>query len=181
MGELAGQWMVLVAGPVRSGKSTLAGRIAERFGGMRVGFGDAVRQRTLELGLPAGRTSWQQVGAQWVAEDPEGMCDAVLANAAGQAVVVVDGVRHQHIYELLRTRAGSRRVVLVYVDADIGVRRQRLALDGLGAADIAQILGHSTEAELPGLRDAADMVADGTNGTHQVLADIGARIAGGRA
>ena len=45
MAQLTDRWMILVAGPMRSGKSTLGGRIVERFGGVRVGFGDAVRHR----------------------------------------------------------------------------------------------------------------------------------------
>lgn len=180
MGAKTVRSMVLVAGPVRAGKSTLARDIAERLGGMLVGFGDAVRQRTLALGLPAERASWQEVGERWVDEDSEGLCDTVLAPIAGQALVVVDGVRHRHVYDLLRARAAGRRVVLVYVDADAGTRRKRLARDGIGAAATERVLAHSTETELPWLRSAADIVADGTSSAEQVLAALRALISGGR-
>lgn len=170
MTESTSLWMILIAGPVRSGKSTLGRRIAERFDGRLVGFGDAVRQRTRTMELPEERGSWQQVGEDWVARDPEGLCDSVLAPTAGEALVVVDGVRHRSIYCRLRVRAAGG-LVLVFVDADESVRRYRLALDGIGDEAIGQVLSHSTEAELPWLRDKADIVADGTrNATHVLIA-----------
>ena len=174
------QWMILIAGPVRSGKSTLARSVTEQFAGMRVGFGDAVRQRARSLGLPDERSFLQQVGEEWVARDPGGLCDTVLASAAGQALVVVDGVRHRRVHDLLRARAEGRRVVLVFVDADVGVRRDRLASDGISDEAIDRVLGHSTETELPWLRDSADLVADGTRDTAQVLVALEALIIGDR-
>ncbi len=178
MAQAARHWMILIAGPVRSGKSTLARRIAERFSGTRVGFGDAVRQRTQTLGLPDERSSWQQVGEEWVARDPEGLCDAVLAPTAGQSLVVVDGVRHRSVHDLLRARAEGRRVVLVFVDAQVSVRRDRLASDGISDEAMGLVLSHSTETELPWLRDRADIVADGTGDAELVLGALEALITG---
>lgn len=171
--------MILIAGSMRSGKSTLASGIIERFGGMKVGFGDAVRERAQALGLPNERRWLQQVGEEWVAQDPGGLCDAVLAPSLGEAVVVVDGVRHQHVHSLLRARAHGRRVVLVFVDADMRVRRDRLGFDGIGNEAIDQVVRHSTEQETPLLRDAADIVVDGTMDTTHALAVLEALIAGG--
>lgn len=179
MTQLTDQWMIMVAGSMRSGKSTLARRIVERFGGVRVGFGDAVRRRAQELGLPRERRLLQQIGEEWVACDPEGLCDAVLASSAGQAMVVVDGVRHQHIHGMLRERAQGRRVILIFVDTGIGVRRDRLAVDGVKGEAIDTLLNHSTENELPLLREVADIVADGTRDAAQVLAALEGLIAGG--
>ena len=179
MAQVIDQWMILIAGPMRSGKSTLARRIVERFGGVRLGFGDAVRRRVQALGLPVERSFLQKVGEEWVARDPGALCDAVLTPSAGEAVVVVDGVRHQHVHGLLRARAQGRRVVLVFVDADVRVRRDRLALDGINVEAIDGVLNHSTEKELPWLREAADMVVDGTMGTTQALVALEALIVGG--
>ncbi|SRR6266496_1222905 len=181
MAQLTNQWMILIAGPTRSGKSTLAKSIAERFGGVRVGFGDAVRRRVQALGLPIERRFLQQVGEDWVARDPGGLCDAVLTPSAGEAVVVVDGVRHRSVHGLLRARAQGRRAVLVFVDADVLVRRARLALDGINDEAIDEVLNHSTEKELPLLREAADIVVDGTRDTTQALVALEALIAGGEA
>jgi predicted kinase len=177
----ANQRMILIAGPVRSGKSTLAKHVVERFGGIRVGFGDAVRQRTRMLGLPDERSFWQQVGEEWVTSDAEGLCDATLAPAAEETLVVVDGLRHRSVYDLLRARAGGRRVVLVFVDADVSVRRDRLAADRISVSDaaIGQVLTHSTEAELPWLRGRADIVTDGTRDASLVLDALAALIADG--
>jgi cytidylate kinase len=171
-----GQWMILIAGPVRSGKSTLAKRLARHFGGMRVGFGDVVRQRTLALGLPGERRFWQQVGEELVARDPDGLVDAVLAPTAGAALVVVDGVRHRRVYDLLRAPADGRRVVSVFVDADVSVRRDRLASDGIDREAIGRVLSHSTEAELPWLRESADIVTYGTSDAGQVIVALSSLI-----
>lgn len=179
MAQLTDQWMILVAGPMRSGKSTLARGIIERFGGIRVGFGDAVRRRAQESALPIERRLLQQIGEDWVTHDPEGLCDVVLAPSAGQAMVVVDGVRHERVHGVLRQRAQGRRAMLIFVDADVCVRRDRLALDGIKDEAIEPLLNHSTEKELPLLREAADIVVDGTTDTNQALAALEALIAGG--
>jgi predicted kinase len=179
MAQLTDQWMILVAGPMRSGKSTVARRIVERFGGVRLGFGDVVRRRAQALGLQDDRSSLQRVGEEWVTRDPGGLCDAVLTPSAGEAVVVVDGVRHQHVHGLLRARARGRRVVLVFVDADISVCRDRLALDGISDEAIDRALNHSTEKDLPLLREAADIVVDGTIDSVQALVALEALLAVG--
>lgn len=59
--SVARPWLVMIAGGVRSGKSTLARELAQRYAGTRVAFGDIVRQRTAALGLPGERRFWQQV------------------------------------------------------------------------------------------------------------------------
>jgi hypothetical protein len=178
MAPAASPWMILIAGPVRSGKSTLANRVVEQFGGIRVGFGDAVRQRTQIIGLPAERGFWQQVGEEWAGRDPAGLCAAVLSPAAGQALIVVDGVRHRSVHDLLRASAEDRRVVMVFVDAHVGVRRDRLASDGISVEAMSGVLSHSTEKDLPWLRARADIVADGTKDVAPVLGALGALIAG---
>ncbi len=165
MAQPTDRWMILIAGPVRSGKSTLAKRIAEQFGGMRVGFGDAIRRRAQALGLPDERTFLQQVGQEWVNKDPGGLCDTVLAPSTGEALVVVDGVRHRQVHSLLRARAQDRHVMTVFVDAEVRVRRDRLALDGISEEASDRVLNHSTEKELPWLRGTADILVDGTKDT----------------
>jgi dephospho-CoA kinase len=179
MAQLTDQWMILVAGPIRSGKSTLAGHIVGRFGGVRVSFGDAVRRRVKALGLPDERRLLQQVGEEWVAHDPEGLCDAVLMPSAGEVMVVVDGVRHQHVQDLLRAQSQGRRVIMVFVHVNIHVRRDRLIMDGISDEIIDRVLSHSTEKELPLLREAAEIVVDGTMDTTPVLVALEALMADG--
>lgn len=169
----------MIAGQVRSGKSTLARHLAERYDGLRVGFGDLVRQRTSTLGLPDERRFWQQVGEQWVAGDPGGLCDMVLTSVEGRPTVILDGVRHAHIYSLLKARAAGRRPVLIFVDTEMDVCRDRLASDGMDEDIIDQVLGHSTESELPLLRRVADFVVDGTQDAAEVFVILDALIGSG--
>src|SRR5258706_552105 len=121
--------------------------------------------RGRHYGRPSPRPDDRTRPAQRPAECSRGGRGRAVGKAAapgaGQALVVVDGGRPRPVYALLRARAAGRRVVLVYVDADAGTRRKRLARDGIGAAATERVLAHSTETELPWLRSAADIVADG--------------------
>lgn len=172
--------LIMIAGGVRSGKTKLAREIAARYDGVRVSFGDVVRERTLELGLPDERQFWQQVGEQWVGSEPESLCQLVMAPTAGWPVVVVDGVRHVKILGHIQASAKSRQSVLIFVDTAIEVRRARLASDQTDDGIIVGILGHSTESELPFLLRAADFVVDGTRDYSLVLPALDAFVQDGR-
>lgn len=178
IGRPASGWVIMIAGRVRSGKSTLARHLAARYDGLRVGFGDLVRQRTSLLGLPGERRFWQQVGEQWVTADSAGLCDAAMAPAEGSPIVIVDGVRHEHIYRMLKARAAGRRPVLIFVDTAMEVCRFRLASDGVTEEVIDEVLGHSTESELPLLRRSADFVVDGTRDAAEALVVLDDLIGG---
>jgi hypothetical protein len=65
---------------------------------------------------------------------------------------------------------------MIFVDADVSVRLERLASDGLIGEAVTRVLGHSTEAELEWLRSSADLLADGTKETAPVLSALAALI-----
>lgn len=167
-----------MSGPIRSGKSTVAVAIADALDAQRVGFGDAVRDRVRQQHLPDKRRSWQQVGEQWVEADPVGLCDLVLAPVLSSARLVVDGVRHESVWSILRSRFSDRRLVLAYVHASEEALRHRLAADGLDAASVNDVLYHSTEHDLPKMRAAADVVVDGEQGVDVALRQLKARLIG---
>lgn len=154
-------WVVLVSGPIRSGKSTVAVALADALDARRVGFGDAVRERVRQLHLPDKRRSWQQIGEQWVEADPVGLCDVVLASVLSSPRLVVDGVRHQSVLSILRARFSDRRLVLAYVHAGENTIRHRLAADGLNSASVDDVLYHSTEHSLTEMKASADIMVDG--------------------
>ena len=68
--------------------------------------------------------------------------------------------------------------MLVFVNAGVSVRRNRLALDGISDQAIDLALNHSTEKELPLLREAADIVVDGTMDTAKVLVALEGLLVG---
>lgn len=171
-------WVVLVSGPIRSGKSTVAVAIADAFDAQRVGFGDAVRERVRKQHLPDRRHNWQQVGEQWVEADPVGLCDVVLGPVLSSARLVVDGVRHETVLSILRARFSRRRLLLAYVHAGEETLRHRLAADGLDSAAVDDVLYHSTEQDLPGMREAADIVVDGEQSVDVALRRLKACLIG---
>ncbi|MFI0409202.1 AAA family ATPase [Actinomadura sp. 3N508] len=169
--------MVIVAGSVRSGKSTFARRVVDRSGGVCVGFGDVVRSRAAELGLPAERRSWQHVGEEWVRSDPVGLCEQVLSPVVHAPRIIVDGVRHIEVYALLVRRAQGRKTVLVFVDAEPRIRRRRLLRDAFDQPGLDEIMAHSTESELPELRGMADLLVDGTGDSTPALSALATLLA----
>ena len=67
----------------------------------------------------------------------------------------------------------------VFVDAEVRVRRDRLALDGISEEASDRVLNHSTEKELPWLRGTADILVDGTKDTTPTLVALEALMVGG--
>jgi hypothetical protein len=65
---------------------------------------------------------------------------------------------------------------MIFVDADVSVRRDRLISDGITNEAVTKVLGHSTEAELAWLRTKADLLADGTREIAPVLSALAALI-----
>lgn len=169
----------MISGNMRAGKSTLARQLAKRYGGTRVGFGEAIRQRAAELGLPDGRLSWQQLGEAWVDSDPESLCNTVMASAKGQAVVILDGVRHQRILQILQTKSIGRQSMLIFVDTALEICRTRLDSDGISEEVLEQVLTHSTELEMPALRRSASLVVDGARNYAELFIVLDAIIIGG--
>jgi cytidylate kinase len=154
--------IVGVSGPARSGKSTVAKGVAAATGGDRVSFGDYVRRIAVDRGFPERRQQLQALGQELLDElGPDEFTARVLADTEEAATLVVDGVRHLSVNDVLARRAD--RYLLVFVELDQGVRRSRLEeLEG-DSLDLSGVDDHSTECEAPALRGLADLVLDGAD------------------
>jgi dephospho-CoA kinase len=157
-------FLVAFSGPMGSGKSTISKQVAAQVGGKWTGFGDAVRSIAKERSLVGGREMLQELGAELVAKSPELFCRRVIseASAATDQLLVVDGVRHKSIRDHLAAVSWPRRFCLVYVDAPLELRLDRLkSRDGLSAEKAAALANHSTEIEVENkLRQLADKRVD---------------------
>lgn len=170
-------WILLIAGPTRSGKTTLAGRLNERLGGTRISLGDMVRHRTAALGLPADRRTWQQVGQDWVTSNATDFCDAIARLIANDPHVVIDGLRHTQMYRLLADRYQDRQVLLVFIDTVTTIRRQRLADEGHDQETIDRIATHPAENDGDELCEIADVIIHGDKNFDRALNAIELRLA----
>lgn len=157
--------VILISGKIASGKTTFASALATQLGVAKSGFGDEVKARAEALGLPATREVWQELGAELVAKEPAPFCRAVLARGgyAPNQGLVVDGIRHAEIIDLLRTLIAPQPLLHVHVNSDEALRQSRADLRNRpGEIALTQADQHSTELQVAGkLPCIADIVVDG--------------------
>lgn len=154
--------LVAVAGPMGSGKTSIASALAHATKGRRVSFGDAVRAEAKRRCLPTDRRGLQDLGEILIGEGWASFVELVLAGISDDIeVVVVDGVRHREAVSALGAFASNRRLVLLYVNSDVKARQRRLnSRDGMTAADYRLASAHRIELEVQGLRNLAHVVVD---------------------
>jgi hypothetical protein len=151
--------------------------IAERLGGRVAAFGDYVRYLAAAAGEGSDRASLQQVGQRKVEAGSTEFVREFLSWAAPvhDMPLVIDGVRHAVVDQLLRTWASelNRDYILVVLQTDLQARAERRS--GGDAEALRRMDEHPVEREawetLPAL---ADIVVDGTGGAEQVIERIAA-------
>lgn len=160
--------LVAIAGPIASGKTSLAHALATTYAGHVVGFGDYVRRRALERdGSEANRATLQELGQRLVEEDADKFVEGFLLWGAhgGGGPLLLDGLRHLVVWRALGRR-GNRFGVplrLIYVDAPFEVRARRTeASGGVDGAALATADLHPSEKDVNGpLAAEADLILDG--------------------
>ena len=165
-----------LSGKIGSGKSTLALELANTLRCPRVGFGDYVRIVARKLGLSESRETLQGVGESLLAADPEGFCRAVIgqANWDPSQSLIVDGIRHKQVVDIIRQLVAPTRFVLMFVSADDRLRESRLiARDEEDSMTMQQIESHSTEREVASeLRLLADIEVDASLPIEGIIVQI---------
>lgn len=158
--------LVAVGGPIASGKTTLSKELATVLGGDRRAFSDIVKAETVKRGRVDDRAGWQLTGDELVEEGWPAFVASVLTPAPDADVLVVDGIRHIGAIDELIRQLPSARTFLVFVDppGESIVERVTARSESLDA------LFHHVEAELPAVRDRADLVVGGSD----MAADIAA-------
>jgi cytidylate kinase len=167
--------VVGIVGKIRSGKSSLSRSLADELKWPFVSFGDQVRSVAHQRGLDNSREVLQEVGENLVETEPRKFCEAVLAQAdwqPGQSLIV-DGIRHLKIVEILRDFVRPSVLRLIYVKTADDVRESRLATEICGRQDLERIEHHSTEEQvgtiLPGL---VDLTVDGEKPLGNLISEV---------
>jgi dephospho-CoA kinase len=155
---------LVFAGKLGSGKTELSRRVADQLHARWRSFGATLRQYASVHGLSTDRESLQSLGADFVKNHPEELCQLLLADieSASGELVVIDGLRHAHIFRILERFLAPGSVVCIYVEIDEARRLERLQTrDGLTNEDLAKLDRHSTEIELPTqIRELADYIVN---------------------
>lgn len=158
--------VVGLIGHARAGKTRLAEAIVDRFGDASVvGFGDAVQAKAqAEAPDRIDRDVLINVGASWVADDPEGFCLAVLERQSHPSqLLVVDGIHHGEILDLLSRIVSPTPIRFVLLKAPEHELIARFEGEGRSAEQAASLLSDSTEVDVDRVLLAkSDLVLDGT-------------------
>ncbi len=167
--------MVLsIAGPIASGKTTIALAVAAKLGWPYVSFGDYVRGEALTRGLdPNSRLELQRLGNELIDQGWEKFCSSVLSMAKwdrGKSLII-DGVRHTECLETIKTLVKPIDTYLIYIHIDDESRRLRI-LDRkiIDAEEIVQIDTHDTEIQVMSkLEPLGDLIINGSLSKENIL------------
>lgn len=155
--------VVGVAGPIGSGKTTLAIGLAKALECPIASFGTYVRDVAARTGRPGSREVLQEISEQLILSlGPRDLTRNVI-NEAGwdrRQSIVVDGIRHPQVVVALRQEVEPLPVILVYLDVTPEVRRERLVTrDNLSDSEVRLIDSHSTERHVgTKVRALADVI-----------------------
>lgn len=169
-------FVIGVAGGIGSGKTEFARALTSRLGGQFVSFGDFVRAAAAERGLDPSRAVLQDLGARLIAElGWQRFASAVLSPWDRESPLVVDGIRHLEAVAAVRTCVAPFVFRLVFLDADLTLRKARLSGRPSDAENLPTIDAHSTEQAVHSLRSAADLVLN-AHDSPDTLADTAKRV-----
>lgn len=128
--------VVGLVGKKRSGKDTLADALVERYGAVKFGFADAIRERlAVFLGIPVSkivefqepyyRKPLQDLGNYWRSLEPDTWIDELIArvnissHVHNTTRVVIKDVRMLREAALLRTELGAKLFRIIRTGQDV--------------------------------------------------------------
>ena len=143
--------IICFSGKIGSGKSSVSFALAERLGCKRASFGSYVRYMVEKRGKdPTSRQSLQDYGQARVQLDIVQFCRDVLAHVSYMPPeqIVIDGVRHVDVLEVLIDLLSPARVSLIHLELDDESRHFRISDRGDDRDDIERAEQHVVEADL---------------------------------
>jgi len=123
-----------------------------------------VRSEAKARGLGEDISTLQELGQSLIQEwGWERFCEAVLSGNSSTQKLIVDGIRHSGAANTLRRLVAPGKFILIFIDTDEHVRRQRLALRSNMQDNHAALDDHPVKHGIDELRGQAEIVVDGAN------------------
>lgn len=168
--------VVGVGGGIGAGKTAVVRALAEHLRAVTASFGDFVRGQAAARAIEPTRDNLQALGAQLKNHHGDWeFARMVLGDAPIDATVVVDGIRHVEIADMIERIVAPRRFYLVFLDVTDAVRASRTEGDRPEEATrLLALATHSTESQVRDgqLRARADLMVDATAPIAEVVATI---------
>jgi dephospho-CoA kinase len=162
------------SGGIASGKSSLSMAVSQALGWPRTSFGAYVRVVAAQRGLETTRENCQKIGEELIDEDVHDFCKNVLAEASWSpgASVVIDGIRHLEVADLLAGMVRPSDFILIFVELPRAERATRLKNRDGESQPLERFEQHSTEAQVADLRARADLVVDSDRPVEQLTDEV---------
>lgn len=161
--------IITISGRISSGKSFAADLIKKEFELPVASFGGYLRHYCGKNNLPNDRKTLQDTGEAIVKENPKQFLENVLAHFIGSAdKIVLEGVRHKSILEVVNQLTQNR--LSVFVEADLQTRYKRYFERNKDSDDVKTFEqfkiadSHSVEMEIESLKPLCSITVDSTKG-----------------
>jgi hypothetical protein len=152
--------VLAIAGPIGSGKTTTAALLARRLGWPLAGYGDTIRATAAARGLPASRSTLQQLGLELTGGGWDTFTRLVLQHArwAPGQPLILDGLRHLPAAGALRAATAPLLGIIIYLDIPAGIASARARQRDQLAGHPDGHARHAIELGLAAVRDHADLI-----------------------
>lgn len=173
--------IVGLAGPIGSGKTSLAEFLRDKHGFAYVRYSQVLEDILRAMRKPISRETLQEFGEEvFRTIGGKGLTELVIQRISPGRPTVVDGIRHLQDCDTLK-RAFGERFFLVYLNSSAEDRFRRLQARTLESSldrdEFNRISQHPVEGEVELLKNRADMVIGNDNdrawpeeGAHRILA-----------
>lgn len=159
--------LITISGGICSGKTYTANLISKKKNYPVASFGGYLKHYCINNNLPIDRKSLQDIGEKFVQASPQQFLNDVINYYVGNSdSIIVEGVRHISIFELINVLADTK--IAIYVEADLQTRYNRYCnrlRDSDDFKTFEQFMlqeRHPVELETQSLKSKCDIIIDST-------------------